>query len=271
MDPSQTDLEAEIWEGRIPVVVNLHPNDISTLNSPPGFYMLIPRLVYLPSVSSTIIDHFSDSVPAYGGSNDVWFDFNGVPMNWQLPVGVLFDLYCASSLLPWKLTIHFQSYPLTKLAKGEGENATEQHFYHSLKQALFLEHGSSKLAMSIPRDEQKLMWDSLRNQDPVAFCKLNRRFKSRSPEAIPVRFLRSQDSMMTQVPCKTHDEDGSLITIAAALGSVMPPFSSSSGSPPMDAGCIVCHGTRIPLDAPLVEVWEALCHPDHFLYVSLTQ
>ena len=56
---------------------------------------------------------------------EIWLDFEGSPIQWHIPVGVLYDQFCIlnndnnedlslapySSLLPWNLTVHFSKFP----------------------------------------------------------------------------------------------------------------------------------------------------------------
>lgn len=39
------------------------------------------------------------------GEDRIWFDFNGLPLKWHIPAGVLFDTLCSTADLPWRLTV----------------------------------------------------------------------------------------------------------------------------------------------------------------------
>ena len=57
---------------------------------------------------------FSQYVAEKNRENAIWFDFEGVPVAWHLPVGVLFDRAAAADpelRPPWNLTVHFDNYP----------------------------------------------------------------------------------------------------------------------------------------------------------------
>ena len=57
---------------------------------------------------------------------EIWLDFEGTPIKWHIPVGVLYDQFCVlnndnnlsemllssySAMLPWNLTVHFSKFP----------------------------------------------------------------------------------------------------------------------------------------------------------------
>lgn len=42
----------------------------------------------------------------------MWIEFNGQPIKWHFPIGVLFDIFMGNEpQLPWNLTVHFDKFP----------------------------------------------------------------------------------------------------------------------------------------------------------------
>ena len=64
---------------------------------------------YLPLLLPDIVQYFSVSALGWGVDH-VWLEHDGQALKWHLPSGVLFDL-CGLSSLPWRITVHFQSFP----------------------------------------------------------------------------------------------------------------------------------------------------------------
>ena len=261
---SSDPLRLELWQGVIPAIVRLHPSDLTALEAPKPYYVMIPRLAYLGTVAGELLEHFKDSAP-HSNSNEVWFDHQSVPLNWQLPAGVLFDLHGGdSTAYPWEITIHFLSFPSATLLRSEGDKALEFHFFHSLKQGMYLEHGSSATAMSMQADEQQRLWLAMCADDAASFAATDKRLRRTRPSAVPVRLVVdgapvAQPFLRMESPA---DEGGS-ITVGDVLRKHL---SLPTGAFGVRA---VCHGVDVPANAPLAEVWAALAHPDHFLYVTV--
>lgn len=42
----------------------------------------------------------------------MWLEFNGIPIKWHFPIGLLFDLHMAQEVqLPWNIIVHFDKFP----------------------------------------------------------------------------------------------------------------------------------------------------------------
>ncbi|MCD7462461.1 autophagy protein 5 [Datura stramonium] len=96
-----TEAQRYIWEGAIPLQIHLHESEVTTLPPPPPALILAPRIGYLPLLAQKIKPFFSNSLPP--GVDTIWFEYNGLPLKWYIPTGVLFDLLCAEPERPWNL------------------------------------------------------------------------------------------------------------------------------------------------------------------------
>nr|CCA22196.1 adenylate kinase putative [Albugo laibachii Nc14] len=177
-----------LWEGQIPVCFWLNASEASVLDPPEPFYVreifllrnyalltfvqtMIPRLSYLPAYIQRVISHFQHAVPAIHIGNTltpsrVWFDYEGTPLRWHYPIGVLYDLFLTQKRrqeqqCPWKLCVHFHSFPTQTLLPLENEKSIESHFMQSLKQSTFARLGSSKVIMRMSEAQQRQMWQSV--------------------------------------------------------------------------------------------------------------
>ena len=90
---------------------------------------MLPRQGYLTSCIEDVKKHFEAYTSSFGkGTADyenIWFEYNDVPLRWHLPVGVLFDmahLHNETDIeLPWKVIVHFQTFPSEKIVRFASE------------------------------------------------------------------------------------------------------------------------------------------------------
>eukprot|EP00985_Skeletonema_marinoi_P027773 scaffold23347_cov157-Skeletonema_marinoi.AAC.1 len=159
----------------------------------------------------------SSTAPTTSPFPECWFEDeeSGLPLRWQLFVGVLYDLMKGRLIannvgspcnrfrnLPWKIRIHFTLYPTDQLlplditvpqqqhvsetgesmSTTKNSNASQQAqintligrmYRNSLKQALFLQYGSSKVAMSITKNNHENMWDAVVQSNYDAYHQVN--------------------------------------------------------------------------------------------------
>ncbi|KAL3789566.1 hypothetical protein ACHAWO_009129 [Cyclotella atomus] len=191
-----------------------------------------------------------------------WFEDeeSGQPLRWHLFIGVLYDAmkgravlkqshsFCPSdesaTLLPWRIRVHFTSYPPTilpfEIQPPSKKDTTVEHtnqisttisrtFRNSLKQALFMQYTSSKVANSITKSSHEKMWNAILTTNYTLYHEVNGSLQMGTlsseadkqvagaavPELIPVRVLVNGNSPM-QRPCRAFrdaDENIMLQTI----------------------------------------------------------
>lgn len=100
-----------------------------------------PRLSYIGLLLQKLHAFFSkDLIYPDAKFEDAWLEYDGVPLKWHYPCGLLYDLYSGNEpfglgaderrsekesddgrgegkTLPWRLTVHFSDYPVTQLVK----------------------------------------------------------------------------------------------------------------------------------------------------------
>mgnify|MGYP001797277489 CR=1 FL=1 len=70
--------------------------------------LLAPRQAYLPIFVKQLKHYFEHVLPP--GEDQPWFELRGLPLKWDICVGVLYDLL-ASEETPWTITVHFRDFP----------------------------------------------------------------------------------------------------------------------------------------------------------------
>lgn len=132
---SDREVLREVWEGKLPVCFKLDPDEVADLQQPDPFYLMVPRLSYFPlgkscvfwdflivttalaSVTDKVRKHFQKHISTDKQDQEMWLEYNGQPMKWHFPIGVLYDLLVDTDTetLPWVITVHFDKFPETKI------------------------------------------------------------------------------------------------------------------------------------------------------------
>mmetsp|Transcript_55770 Transcript_55770/g.167125 ORF Transcript_55770/g.167125 Transcript_55770/m.167125 type:complete len:376 (+) Transcript_55770:142-1269(+) len=235
-----------------------------------------------------------------------WFEdeSSGVALRWHLFAGVLYDLMRArrrkpdgsSNALPWRIRVHFTSYPthqILSFADGDVLQTIEQAFNNSLKQALFLQHGSSKVAMGLSKASHQQLWDAVVGSNYNLYEEINGEGLQASPlvdgkdtglSNIPVRVLvDGKPAIQRPCPCFAPSTNGkeqdSLRTIGDVLLEWMPHLFSRQQNSNDDSHVVAADLDTtmwtvqgidgVPLSTPAIDIWRSLCHPDHFLYIMV--
>lgn len=147
----------QVWSAAVPLQLHLHPSEISasSQSAPSPFLILAPRNGYLPLLETDIRQHFARVIPP--NSDSIWFDYEGLPLKWHIPTGVLYDLLVAEFERPWNLTVHFRAYPTEALTLCEVE-AVKWNFVNALKEASYIMYGSTKSIMNMSQLDQVELW-----------------------------------------------------------------------------------------------------------------
>ncbi|TMW59415.1 hypothetical protein Poli38472_004484 [Pythium oligandrum] len=278
-----TTLQQKLWYGQVPVVFSLYAPDVTTLHAPRPFYAMIPRMSYLVTQTRQVIEYFRDAAPPITGlpGNCIWFESQGRALKWHLPCGLLFDMSHpdgASAMLPWHIVVHFSGFPADELLPCENEQAVEMHFMHTLKQATFLRTGTTKVIMGMPEIQQTQIWTSILQNDFATYHTATRDLQlalpsgpsapaSNSVRLLPVRFHLTGEPVV-QMPITPYDPDEPkrLRTLQDVVVTLLPDlFDVPAPSPPR----VIAHGLSVPLDVPILALYQAFAYPDGYLHLFI--
>ena len=120
-------------------------------------------------------------------SHDGWFEFEGVPLKWHYPVGLLFDLYAGAdpasktargnessidgSSLPWRLIVHFSDWPDDLVRLDADGMVMNDAFINSVKEADFLRNGTAKGIMSLSKEDSSGLWNAVQESESSILCR----------------------------------------------------------------------------------------------------
>lgn len=140
---------------------------------------MLPRL--LAFFSNFLIEPNSQS-------HDGWFEFEGVPLKWHYPVGLLFDLYAGADPasktatrdnestdhgppLPWRLIVHFTNWPHDLVRLDADGMVMNDAFINSVKEADFLRNGTAKGIMSLSKEDSSGLWNAVQERESNILCR----------------------------------------------------------------------------------------------------
>jgi autophagy-related protein 5 len=95
-----------VWEGKIPV--KFVAEEERDLEDQQSYFLLIPRVSYLPLVTDKVKKHFQRYIE---DEENVWYSYNETPLKWHFPIGLLFDLLVTDEVLPMQINVHFKKFP----------------------------------------------------------------------------------------------------------------------------------------------------------------
>ncbi|KAK9455222.1 autophagy protein Apg5-domain-containing protein [Dipodascopsis uninucleata] len=124
------EIRQRIWDGSIPLQIVLAPNECRLMDTVEPYYCNAYRTSYFPLYFDRIISFFKPYLrdPAAAQSPEWWLEFEGVPLKWNLPIGLLYDLLTGLDPtqidnpnydwhIPWVLVLHHVDYPTGTLLR----------------------------------------------------------------------------------------------------------------------------------------------------------
>jgi autophagy-related protein 5 len=300
---SQFQVQSENWSGCIPIELSLAPTSLSSPNMPCSIHVLVSRQTFLHvGLQEAVLRlykfapvSFSSCIKRQEPSDDddnennnsnthiqqeqqypvCWFqdEDSHFALRWHLFVGVLWDLKDSSSkTLPWKIQLHFTNYPSSQILPFDKLETVQQTYMNSLKQALFLQHNSNKVAMNLSKQTHGQLWDAIVTQNFQIHHQVH---LPTATSLLPVRILVDCNTPPIQRPCRIQ-EDVMLPTLGSVLAEWCPNLfciqenGAVKPKQPSDTSWIIQGISSIDLSTTLVDLWKSLCSPDHFLYICVS-
>ncbi len=278
----------EVWDGSIPIRLELAKQDVSTFEPPMPFYLQAPRMAYLPLALAAAKAYFANYVPSVSCTDrEMWVEYKNVPLRWHLPTGVLFDLFAHGDELPWGLTLHFSGVEAKALLPYEDESSIKRHFRQALKEATCLRYGTCKRVNNLSKAQMEQLWSSLNDNKFDCFSPINTellRLSQSGPaglgeiKRLPLRILLPHLPSPIQQPVQPFKDDGSLTTLGEVLSQLLPgqfpagsKAASDAGSPSdeTDRPRVIVQGIEAPLSTPALWLCQQMAYADTMLYICV--
>ncbi|KAG7475257.1 hypothetical protein JOB18_028283 [Solea senegalensis] len=264
------DVLRDVWFGRIPTCFTLNQDEVTEREAEP-YYLLLPRVSYLTLVTDKVKKHFLKVMKAED-VGEIWFEYEGTPLKWHYPIGVLFDLHAFNTVLPWSITVHFKNFPDQDLLHCSSNSVVEAHFMSSIKEADALKH-KSQVINDMQKKDHKQLWMGLQNDKFDQFWAMNRKLMEYSTEEegfryIPFRIYQTMsDRPFIQKQFRPVSPEGKVHTLGILLKEMYPAAIPNEGEQKRYQAVI--HGIEPLLETPLQWLSEHLSHPDNFLHICI--
>ena len=192
--------------------------------------MLLPRWAYLTMCTDKVRRHFNKPATSTP-EEEPWYEYRDRPLKWNVPVGVLWDLYgggdvaaaADSGALPWTITVHFSAFPAQELVACPTLASVEAHHLNRVKESCQIKHGSTQHEGLQSTEIKRQLWLGLLNDNYDQFTKAN----------APLMEAAGSGSWYKGFPFCLHSAavgTGSLTTSAASSSSSSSSSSASSSS-----------------------------------------
>jgi autophagy-related protein 5 len=238
--------------------------------------LIVPRVgyfaLYVPHVLQRLVKTYLVFLEA---PTEIWFSYEQVPLPWYYPVGLVYDLCAAMESdtvkLPWKVTVHTRDYPHDRLVQSSDTFNVYSHFMSLIKQADYIQCGSTKHVMRLSKEDQESLWQAVttRCTPQISMVEMNEtsgktfevamRIKALltvdKPKSLPTRVYVVQDRTWTVVQ-EVVPVEATLLELKHLLNL------------PHSTVCVV-HGIQHLDSTRLATLVRWLSFADQFLHVVL--
>jgi len=286
-----SDIRRQIWQGSIPIVFNIASHEVTSLQAPHPLYVMVPRHSYLTLYIDVVREHFEPFVSNFN-KDDVWVEYENIPLKWNIPLGVLFDfsmlqreqLNSSSASItgyqnrilrkeiPWRLTVHFHSFPDREVIRIRSDNDIQWNYLNSLKEAFYVKYSNTKPILTLNKQDQTKLWQSIKDARLFEYEEVQQLLQQsvNNVRNFPIRLITVN---RTEVKQKLYCIDANSNEIQT-LGDFIQMVTREQMEPDAQNGNlntqnIVIQGIFPALDTNLQWLVNNLSHPDHFLYICI--
>ncbi|EGW34838.1 uncharacterized protein SPAPADRAFT_132827 [Spathaspora passalidarum NRRL Y-27907] len=277
-----TEIKRKLWNGCINIKVVL-PHDSEDIE----YLINIPRNSYLPIHFQQLISYFQNYVSYEIYKQALWFEYEGVPIAWNLPVGVLYDYLYLPSVIQerggggldqncWTIQLNLRGkYPAEYIIPFvytnpdntiNYEQSLNEIIVNQLKQSCFVINGSAKPIMNLSESNSKLLWNSIVTRNLGQFTSLNKKIIPKQFQRIPVKIYIPGSTTVIQAPIHAYEDDKP-VTLSRVLQRELPNLFTND----VKLARTYIHGIDISsiMDMPLHDIWTIFRHLDNFLYIII--
>lgn len=274
------EIKDKLWNGSINVRILLESDNTE---EPKELLITVYRNSYFPIYFPSVISYFQQYNERIT-KLPVWLEYETVPIKWNLPIGVLFDLLHLPSIIQhrenssWTLILRCSSgYPADQVIPfiyNEPDDSInysrllKEVVVNQLKQSCFVINGNSKPIMNLSERDSDDMWNAIRTHNLKSFYQINKKIipPRKKFQKLPVKIYIPGSSTIVQAPIHPYLEDGEPVPFKNILEKYIPDLMRDSDG---KVGKIYIHGVNVDslFDNDMIDVWELFKHLDNFLYI----
>lgn len=274
---SYSEIQRRVWNGSVPVRIVFRVNSKEV-----ELFLEIRRLSYFTNYFCKVISYFKPHFLELGEA-PVWLEFEGTPIQWQYPIGLLYDLLFLPSqqksqqllVVPmWTVSLNYRDYPSKHIIPFPNTDYlvfAKNTFINQLKQSSYVLYGNSKLIMGLSPTKSDNFWHSIINSDWNLYESINRELVIPAKiQRVPVKIFVSGSSIVIQAPVYPKTE-GKLTGLKDILQENVPTLCNHSVNARayvhgIDMDYILKRADEIP---SILELWKLFKHVDNFLYITI--
>jgi autophagy-related protein 5 len=293
------EITRELWQSRLPICFILSDEDITKVNRselPEPIYLMLSRHIYFPCIIEKIFRYYSTYYkenlidPTNNISlNNLWLEYESIPVKWHYPIGVLYDLYTSSlsttttSHLPWQIIVHLSKFPENELIRFPDKDLIEAHYMSTLKEADALKH-KGQIISDMQKRDHKQLWNSLLQDKYESFWNINTKLMSYTDNLhyfryIPFRIYILDKPFMQKLFSPYDIEHDKWMTlndlIEFSLNHEVQCEYLANEKKILNLNLndyrVIIHGVQPPLHTPIQWLSEYFSYPDNFLHICLIE
>ncbi|XP_075676868.1 autophagy protein 5 isoform X2 [Dermatophagoides pteronyssinus] len=259
-----------LWDSTLPVAFHLSDQDCHSIKIPEPYYSLVPRLSYFSLIIDKIAVYFSQFIDTTNKTSaNLWLEYLDIPLKFNYPIGLLYDLYQPDIQLPWNIT----RFPEDTIVRCNNRSSMESAFLSSLKEADALKR-REPIVSTMPKKDHNQLWMAVVNHKFDQFWSINRRLMAPANNQqtfryIPFRFyIRTQTCgdrpLLIQKLIKPILDSGDPATYRDLIIQVLGDEYLNN-----DKYNLIVHGIQPEMDTPLQWMSEHLSYLDNFLHIVI--
>ncbi|THY63870.1 putative autophagy protein Apg5 [Aureobasidium pullulans] len=234
-------IQKKVWDGSLPLEIRLANADCRTYDEADPYLINLPRLSYLPFLLPRLHAFFAPSlINPSTPPHELWLSFQGVPLKYHHPVGLLYDLFSgappanpdddevdAEETLPWKLELRVQEFPPELMGLDAEGKVVRDCFVNGVKEADVIRNGKGNVYMGLSKNDSDVLWEAVKTHNLQRFNTINN--KLLNPPGTPLRNIPMKIYLPT-APSIINPEEGGDSTIQASIRTVQSLVAPFSGT-----------------------------------------